>query len=449
VPVYEFPSSYGQRRMWMLAQMDPGEPVYNITRALWLDGPLDTGVLDRAWQTALVRHEALRTVFRNDSWQPVQVIEDDLAPRPLPVTSLERLPDEQREPAARALIRDLARTPFDLATGPLVTAALIRLSPRAHVLAVAVHHIVADGWSFRILFGELSADYAAISHGDSPAAADPPIQYADFAIWQLEHARGGGYTAAERFWCQALASPPPPLPLPNDQPYRAHQTHTADSIDTGIDPTLAVGLRQLAERLGTTQFAVLLAAYAATLHHLTGTDDLLIAVPVPARTRAESGSVVGLFMNHVTIRVQVDRDATLTDLVRCVHTTVVRAFAQQELPLARVVELVRPGRDPARAPLVQVLFAMEECWTIPDRGGLHWHPEPVANGTATFEIELTVTDTPADPRIRLNYNSDLFQPATAQLIADGYTTILRQFAEDPGQSIAGTGIMSPTWSARS
>jgi amino acid adenylation domain-containing protein len=443
VAVYEFPTSFGQRWVWLLAQMDPDEPVYNIAWALWLDGPLEVSVLQQAWDAALARHEALRTTFRSESGVPVQVIDDTPACQPLLVTSVDELPAGERESAARALIRDIARAPFDLATGPLVRAALVRLSPETHVLAMVVHHIVADGWSFRILFDELSADYEAISRGGGPAAAEPPIQYADFAIWQVEHAEDGGYALAERFWRTALADHPPALPLPTDEPYPARQTFDAGGIDATIDRGLTDRLRQFAAQQGTTQFAVLLAAYAVVLARLTGRDDLMIAVPMAARTRPETESVVGMFMNTVMIRIRVDRDGTLRDLVQSVHTTTARALAHQELPTVRVVELVRPDRDPARMTLVQVMFAMEESWTVPDRGGLRWRPELIENGTAKFEIDLTVTGAPAGLRVRVNYNSDLFHPATGQLVADGFTAVLRCLADDPDRLVADTNIMSP------
>jgi len=445
VAVYEFPTSFGQRRMWLLAEMDPGEPVYNIAWALWMDGALDAAALQQAWDAALARHEALRTTFRNSSGVPLQVIEDEPAAQPLPVTSVEQLADGEREPAARELIRELARVPFDLAVGPLVRATLVRLSPEAHVLAVVMHHIVADGWSCRILFDELSADYEAISRGGAPVVEEPPIQYADFAIWQLEHAEEGGYAPAERFWRAELAGAPPTLPLPVDGPYPPRQTFAAGGVDTSIDSGLADALSRLAARLGTTRFAVLLAAYALMMARLTDRDDLLVAVPMAARTRPETESVVGLFMNTVIIRVRIDPDAKLTDLVRSVHAATTQALAQQELPTARVVELVKPDRDPARMTLVQVMFAMEEAWAvpIPDRGGLRWRPEIIENGTAKFEVELTVTDAPAGPRVRVNYNSDLFHPATAQLMADGFLAILRCLAEHPDQAVDDVGIMSP------
>jgi amino acid adenylation domain-containing protein len=443
VAVYEFPTSLDQRRMWLLAEMDPGEPTYNITWALRLDGALQVSVLQQAWDAALVRHEALRTTFRNESGIPVQVIEDEPDAQPLPVTSVEELAAGERELAAMTLIGHLARIPFDLATGPLARATLVRLSPETHVLAVVMHHIVADGWSFRILFDELAADYEAISGGGGPATAEPPIQYADFAIWQLEHAEEGGYVPAGRFWRAELADAPSALPLPADEPYAARQTYPAQSIGTTLESSLADSLRELAASQGTTLFAVLLAAYAVVLARLTGTDDLLIAVPMAARTRPETESVVGLFMNTVPIRVRIDQDKTLGELVRAVHNSAVRALAHQDLPFASLVELVRPDRDPARLPLVQVMFAMEESWDVPDRGGLRWRPELIENGTAKFEIELTVTDVPAGPQVRVNYNSDLFHPATGQIVVDGFMAVLRCLAGDSGRLAGDADILSP------
>jgi amino acid adenylation domain-containing protein len=431
VAEYDFPASPGQRWMWLLAEMDSGEPTYNIPWALWLDGALDIGALQQAWDAVLMRHEALRTTFRNDSGVPVQVVEDKPAAWPLVASSVEQLAAGEREPAALAMIRDLGRVPFDLATGPLVRTALIRLSPESHVLAVVIHHIVADGWSFRILFDELSADYEAISRGGGPVGAEPPIQYVDFAIWQVEHAEEGGYTAAERFWRAELADASSALPLPTDAPYPARQTFAGQAVSSTVDGGLADQLRELATGHGTTLFAVLLAAYSIVLAQLTGSDDLLIAVPMAARVKRETESVVGLFMNTVVIRVQIDRDGTLGDLLRSVHAATVRAMEYQDLPFARVVELVRPDRDPARLPLVQVMFAMEKAWTFPDRGGLRWRPEMVEIGTVKLEIELAVADAPTGPHVLIRYNTALFESATAERLARNLLAVLAHMAATP------------------
>ena len=191
---------------------------------------------------------------------------------------------------------------------------------------------------------------------------------------------------------------------------------------------------------------MLLAAYAVVLRRLSGSDDLLVAVPMAARTRPETESVVGLFMNTVPIRIRIEQEESLSDLVRSVHAATTRALAQQDLPFARIVELLKPDRDPARLPLVQVLFSYEESWDVPDRAGIAWHPELVENGTAKFEIELTVTDAAAGPKVRVNYNSDLFEPATGKLVADGFAQILRHLAMTrPWPSPTRTSCCLATW----
>ncbi|HEX8766963.1 MAG TPA: amino acid adenylation domain-containing protein, partial [Jatrophihabitans sp.] len=186
-----------------------------------------------------------------------------------------------------------------------------------------------------------------------------------------------------------------------------------------------------------------LAAYATVLARLTGEDDLLVAVPMAARTRPETEAVIGLFMNTVPIRISVDPGASLGELASSVHAATARALAHQELPFARIVELLRPERDPARLPLVQVMFAMEESWAVPDRGGLRWQPELVGNDTAKFEIELTVTAAAEGSRVRVDYNRDLFSADTGRLVADGFGRVLRAFAEDAGRPVADTEIMAP------
>ncbi len=236
---------------------------------------------------------------------------------------------------------------------------------------------------------------------------------------------------------------PAALSLPTDRPYPALQTFAADGLDSLVGPELAARLRQVAAGQSTTLFAVLLAGYAAVLSRLTGERDLLVAVPMAARTRPETESVIGLFMNTVPIRISVDPEAGLAELARTVHAATARALVHQELPFARVVELLRPERDPARLPLVQVMFAMEESWAVPAHGGLSWRPELLENGTAKFEVELTVTDAPAGPRIRLNYNRDLFDQATGELIVEGFGRMLRAFVEDADSPVADVDIMSP------
>jgi amino acid adenylation domain-containing protein len=446
---YEFPASYAQRRMWVLDQLDPGRPTYNVGWAVWLDGPLDATALTGAWTAAVGRHEALRTVFRDVGGVPVQVVDDDPPGPPVPVLSLTDLPADVREARAREILREHASVPFDLACGPLVRVQLLQLAPDQHLLSLVAHHIIADGWSFRLLFAELAADYGALCEGRPPGTAEPDVQYADFTLWQLEHDDAGGYTAAEAFWRAELAGAPPELALPVDHPYPAREGFAADEVDVSVDAPTAAALRRLARDRGTTLFSVLVAGYAALLSRLAGTDDLLIGVPVAGRTRAETEPVVGLFVNTLAIRADVCGDPTLGQLADRMHAATARALAHQELPFARVVELCHPERQQARAPLVQVMCAVEDAWPVLERGRVRWQPELIGNGTSKFELELTVLDSPTGPGsaagldARLRYRTDLFTPATARLLAAGLGRTLAALAATPDTRVSEVDILPP------
>jgi len=465
---YEFPASFEQRRMWVLDQLDPGRATYNVPWAVWLDGPLDEAALARAWAACVARHEALRTVFRDDGGVPVQVIDDEGGAAALPVVRLDDKQDDDLRYRAGQLLRDFASAPFDLARGPLVRVQLVRLGPGRHVLSLVAHHIIADGWSFRLLFTELAAGYEALCADRPPASPEPGLEYADFALWQVEHADAGGYADAEAFWRAELDGAPPELALPVDHPYPDTERDAAATVSASVDPPTAAALRRLAADRGATLFAVAAAGYAALLSRLTGADDLLIAVPVAGRTRAETEPVVGLFANTIAIRADLRGNPTLGQLVDRLHAANARAQPHQELPFARVVELSRPERLPSRSPLVQVMCAVDDAWPVLRTGGLWWRPELIDNGTAKFELELTMTDRPAgltgldgvagmtagltgpagldalaglDGRLR--YRSDLFDPQTALRFADGLRMVLAAMAAAPGTRLSEVDILPP------
>jgi amino acid adenylation domain-containing protein len=437
--------------MWVLDRLDPGRATYNVPWAVWLDGPLDLTALTGAWAAAVGRHEALRTVFRDDSGVPVQVVDDEPGPAGrLPVSFLPGSPPAA-EDQARELLRQLAQTPFDLAAGPLVRATLLRLAPDRHVLSLVAHHIVADGWSVRTLFGELIADYQAL-RGGGPVAPAPRLQYADFALWQGEHAEAGGYADAEAFWRAELAGAPSELALPADHAYPEIEHDAAATVAVEIAVPVAAGLRDLAASLGVTVFAVLAAGYAALLARLTGADDLLIAVPVAARTQAETEPVIGLFANTLAIRADLTGNPGLGQLATRLHAANARAQPHQELPFARVVELISPPRRRSRSPLVQATCSVDEGWPVCSAGGLTWRPELTDNGTGKFELELNVTDRggpgpDGDGRTgldgRLRYRTDLFERPTAGRFADGLTAVLATMAAEPGTRLSDVDILTP------
>ncbi|SCL70630.1 non-ribosomal peptide synthetase [Micromonospora peucetia] len=453
--VFEFPASAAQRRMWLLDQLDPGQPTYHVGFAVWLDGPLDPAALDGAWAAAVERHEILRTTFRANGGRPIQVIDDSARTTGLEIVALDQLPEADRAAAAHAALREHARTPLPLDRGPLTRVRLLRLAPQRHVLALVAHHAIVDGWSFRLLLDEISADYEALCAGRPAVSVEPPLQYADFALWEREHADAGGHAEAERFWPAELAGAPPELPLPVDHPYPDRLSPAAAEVEVPVDGELAGALRRLAGARGSTLFAVLLTAYAALLSRLSGADEVLVGVPVAGRTRIETEPMLGLFANTVAIRAALHGDPTLAELLDRVHAATARAQAHQDLPFTRVVELCRPPRHPSRAPLVQVMCTVEEASPPLERGALRWRPELVPTGTGKFELELAAVAGPDELTVRLRYLTDLFTPDGAGRFADALAAILTALATRPQTrvcdvhllSLATTDLVTRVWPA--
>ncbi|MEU9507292.1 amino acid adenylation domain-containing protein [Micromonospora sp. NPDC048170] len=441
--VFEFPASAAQRRMWLLDQLDPGQPTYHVGFAVWLDGPLDAAALDGAWAAAVERHEILRTTFRANGGRPIQVVDDSARATGLEVVPLDQLPEAEREAAAHAALREHARTPLPLDRGPLTRLRLLRLAPQRHVLALVAHHAIVDGWSFRLLLDEISADYEALCAGRPPVSVEPTLQYADFALWEREHADAGGHAEAERFWSAELAGAPPEVPLPVDRPYPDRLSPAAAEVEVPVDGELAGALRRLAASRGSTLFAVLLTAYAALLSRLSGADEVLVGVPVAGRTRIETEPMLGLFANTVAIRAALHGDPTLGELLDRLHAATARAQAHQDLPFTRVVELCRPERHPSRAPLVQVMCTVDEASAPLDRGALRWRPELVPTGTGKFELELAALAGPDELSVRLRYLTDLFTPEGAGRFADALAAILTALATRAQTRVSDVGLLSP------
>ncbi|GAB2934293.1 hypothetical protein GCM10027280_22610 [Micromonospora polyrhachis] len=441
--LFEFPASAAQRRMWLLDQLDPGQVTYHIGWAVWLDGPLDAAALDGAWAAVVERHEILRTTFRANGGLPIQVIDDGIRPAGIETVSLAHLPQADREGAVRSALREHGRIPFQLDGGPLTRTRLLRLAPDRHVLSLVAHHAIADGWSFRLLFEELTADYAALHAGHPPVSGEPSLQYADFALWEREHSDAGGHVEAERFWSAELADAPPEVALPVDHPYPARLGPAAAELPVPVDAAQAAALRRLAEGRDSTLFAVLLTAYVATLSRLGGADELLVGVPVAGRTRIETESILGLFANTLTIRAALPDDPPLNQLLDRLHTAIARAQAHQDLPFTRVVELGRPERHPSRAPLVQVMCTVEDASPPLERGGLRWRPELVPTGTGKFELELAAVVGPDELTVRLRYLTDLFTPTGAGRIADALGAMLTALATTAESPVSEVDILSP------
>jgi amino acid adenylation domain-containing protein len=433
------PLSHAQQRLWFLDRLQPGLPVYNLPVLFGITGPLAADSLAAALAEIVRRHEVLRTTFRVDaeSGDPVQVVAEP-APWPLPRVDLAGLPAALGEAEADRLLAAERRLPFDLERGPLLRSFLVRLGPEDHRLALTMHHIVSDGWSVGVLRRELQALYGAAVRDYPSPLPELALQYADVSVWQRRWLAGGEWEAQLAWWRQTLASAPPTLDLPTDRPRPAVQSLRGDSATLPLGPALSAltgGIAQLGRRRGTSPFMTLLAAFAALLFRYTGQDDLWMGTPIANRRHAETEDLLGFFVNTLVLRLDLSGDPTFAGLLGRVRETALAAYAHQDLPFEKLVEVLAPARDLSRSPLFQVLFAVESERAAPIElaRGVTLEELAVDLGIAKFDLTLSVGPGPGPEGLEaaVEWAADLFDASTVQRLLAHFRVLLTQAADNP------------------
>ncbi|HEX9945845.1 MAG TPA: condensation domain-containing protein, partial [Thermoanaerobaculia bacterium] len=344
------PPSFAQARFWFLDRLEPGSPAYNLPSAVRIEGRLDLRALAATFDEILRRHEVLRTSFASGPDGLLQEIAPELR-LALPVIDLRALPKEVRVPAARALARDEARRPFDLARAPLLRVLLLALDAETHEVVLTLHHIVSDGWSIGVFVRELAALYAAFLEGRPSPLPELPIQYADFAEWQRELLQGETLAAQIGWWRERLAGAPPVLSLPTDRPRPAVQRFRGATQFEWLPARFGNGIQDLGWSTGATPFMAVLAAFAALLARYSGQQDVVVGSPIAGRTHSETEPLIGLFLNTLALRADLSGAPSFRELVRQVRDTTLAAYAHQDLPFEKLVEELAPERDLGHAPI--------------------------------------------------------------------------------------------------
>ena len=433
-------TSFAQQRLWFLEQYQPEAIAYNVPVSWKLRGPLDVGALERSINAVVRRHEALRTVFAAGEQAPVQIV---LAEQhvPLPVLDVSTAPDAAAR-ASRALHEE-AEHPFDLASGPLVRARLIRLGAEEHILALTVHHIVADGWSLGILVNELRAFYGEFTCCGEVVLPELAVQYADFAAWQREWLQGPVIEQQLTYWLSALSCAPASLSLATVRARPAVQTHLGAVLNFELDPALVASLIALGREHGATLFMTLAAALSVLLHRCSGQDDMCLGYPVANRTRTEIESLIGFFVNTLVLRSRVAPSTTFSALLRDVRESVLQGAAHQDLPFEKLVEELRPARNLSQSPLFQAMLSFDTTeWSL-DLPGLRFEPTDRHYDIAKFDLTLFVVDRRGELQCSFEYATDLFDRSTVERLVSQFRTVLQAVVADPGVRVLDVPLLEP------
>ncbi|MER7548310.1 amino acid adenylation domain-containing protein, partial [Spirillospora sp. NPDC127506] len=441
------PLSYAQQRLWFLNRFEGASATFNMPVALRLNGSLDRDALREALADVVARHESLRTIFPDRSGTARQLVLEPAAARPrLDVA-------EAAEAELPTALAAEAGRGFDLSVEPPLRARLFALGGDAHVLMLVLHHIAADGWSMAPLARDVLLAYAARAEGRAPQWAPLPVQYADYTLWQRElfGSEDDPESLISRqiaYWKDALAGLPEELALPTDRPRPAEASYRGGTHAFELDAGLHAGLLALARESGASLFMVMQAAYAALLTRLGAGTDVPIGSPVAGRTDEALDDLVGMFVNMLVLRTDTSGDPSFRELIARVKETDLAAYAHQDLPFERLVEVLNPARSMARHPLFQVVLSFQNNPEARlELDGLTGGAEPLAAVAAKYDLSLYLEErygadgAPGGIEAGLEYALDLFDAETAASIADRFERLVRELVADPGAPITAAEIL--------
>ena len=441
VAVYR--ASFSQQRMWFLHHYAKDSPVYCVPSAFHLRGPLQVRLLEAAFQAVIQRHDVLRTILAIENGELCQFVAPGSAFR-LQVTNLDHIPAEARPAAAERCLDAEACRLFDLTADPPFRAMVVCLQPTEHVLLLVLHHIISDGWSRSNFYRELSAAYAALAAGQSPASRALPAQFADYSAWQKDWLQGGVMAAQASYWKTKLANEPEPVDLPSDRPRPATESFHGGRCTEQLSPELTAALRSRAQEEGATLFMILLAAFKALLHRYTGRSDLIVGVPVANRQHLELEELIGYFANTLVMRTTLPPGLTFRELLRRVRDTAVEAYTHQDMPFEQLVEMLQVRRDASSTPLFQVSFAVQDFpaveLTLP---GVEATPKFVSTRTAKFDLSLTLERSGEGWTAATEHNTDLFDADRMQRMLGHWRIILESIAANPDQHVSEISCLTP------
>lgn len=438
------PASLTQEAMWFLVRLEPNGTTYSTYPTMRVLGPLDLAALQQALDELVRRHEILRTTFQEQDGRLLQVIAPP-APRPLRVVDLSDGLEPQRDAELRRQLLEEMRRPIDLQQGPIARVTVWRLAADQHVVMVATHHIIHDGWSTGVLARELGLLYRAYRAGQPSPLPELAVQYADFAVWQRKLLQGEYLQRLRQYWVKQLAGVSP-LDVPTDFPRPAIRSTRGDLRPCRLTPELSSAVKEFSHSIGATPYMTLLAAFQLLLARFSGQDDFAIGSPVANRTQTETEPLIGYFINMLAFRTRLLPGSSFRDLVGQVRSTVLEGFEHQDLTLDQVVEAINPPRDMSRHPLFQAMFVLQNnLRPEAPREELQFEPlqDRPTRHAAYFELNLTLTERDGSFRGSLSFNTDLFVPETIERMIEQYQGILSEVLAEPNRPIAELPLVTP------
>jgi hypothetical protein len=431
-----FPQSYSQSSQWFMQQLAT-DCIYNVPQAYRMKGTLHISRLEAAINKIIERHEIMRTVFNAVDNVPSQIIRP-YEPFSLQVIDLTGYIGKEQEQMVQRENENLVRMPFNLSVGPLYRFVLLKLSEEEFMLTYTLHHIISDGWSFGVIIKELNELYQRDLDGRGPL--EPlKLQYADYAVWQRKQMDSGKMKQQLSYWMEQLKGINDCINLPADAPRYNNQTHKGDNCYMTISKETFEAISRLCVKEHTTSYHLLLSIFFILLHKYSGDKDICIGTPVANRSRVELEELIGLFINTVVIRSQIEKNKKFMEFVQGIKNTSINAFENGEVPFEKVVENLNTLRNNSFSPVFQVLYVQMETSQIAKQvklSDLEISSIPVSTGSAQFDLSMYVTVDNVDINVSMEYNTDLFLKETVLQMMSDFEALLNCILKEPDKEIS-------------
>ncbi|HEY7403806.1 MAG TPA: amino acid adenylation domain-containing protein [Candidatus Angelobacter sp.] len=450
----EIPLGFSQERVWFLQELDPSSIAYNFQATLRIRGPLNIAALEQSLTEIIARHEIFRTTFVERHGHPLQIVHDAFPVR-LPVVDLQGVAREQMDNVVAEMVKKETASQFDVGRLPLIRWALFSLGEQEHILLHIEHHFVHDGWGFNVFLGELLEIYKARAAGEPSPLAPPRVQFADYAVWQRQYVRSERVQAQLSFWKSKLAGSLPMSALPTDRPRPSVQTFNGRVLRIPLSTDLCRSLHAFSNQEEASLFVIMMSAFFTLAYRYTRQGDFCVGTSLANRQRPETEGLLGMLVNNVVLRAQMDAGLSFRDLLAQVRELTFEAYENQDVPLQDVVRAVNVNRDLRVNPLFQTTFNFHNSPVfVPEIPELQLQlVEALGNGAAKFDLGVIVIPA-STQRLRLNpewdkdavvmlweYNTDLFDESTIRRSVKHYEKILAGMIADPLKKITEAGLM--------
>lgn len=437
----QMPLSLAQQRLWFLDQMDPDSVAYDLQAQLRLVGHLDVDTLERSLHAIVLRHEDLRTTFSQKEGSPYAVIGNG-GDWKLEKGHLDRRENETIEEAVFRFAQVRREDPFHLETGPLFRAFLLEDGEGEHILALAIHHIVSDGWSMGVLVRELAENYRAYRVNERPRLPELQAQYVDYAEWQRRWLESGVLEQQLRYWKKQLDGAPAVALFPPDHVRRGAATGSGRRSKLLLSAELREQLESFSRGHDSTLFMTMLSAFVLLLSRYSGQKDVVVGSPSANRNRAELSDLVGFFVNNLVLRVQIDDGISFLDLLKRVRESTLGAFEHQDAPFDSLVRELQADRGFEYSPLFQTMFSLLnfplEDLELPELTVQHIEIDPC---TARYDLTAEIYPYRKQLYVYFDYNSDIYDESTIADLQKSFEHVLRNVIASPETAVESIPLM--------